>query len=145
MNPRLRITLNLLLPAPLGLVYVYGIAAANDLRQGLPTGIGLHARELAELLAMIFVAYCFAIIPSALFAGGMEYLYRRRNVAPRSRAAVLASTAGGLISGLLIGGFVALDTQSTSDALQTLGMYMTAGGLTGLTIGLIPYAKKKAG
>jgi hypothetical protein len=90
-----RILINLLLPAPIGLAFVYGLAWVNMRRLGFPITLHIPTREDAlEGLAIIIFAYLFAIIPSILFTVAMEWLYRKRGVAPISGKALLYSTFG---------------------------------------------------
>lgn len=96
-----RILINLLLPAPIGLVFVYGLAWVNLRRQGFPMTGHIPTREDArEGLGILIFAYLFAIIPSILFTLAMEWLYKRRSFNPGSGTAVSASTLGGTLSAL---------------------------------------------
>jgi hypothetical protein len=136
-----RILVNLLLPAPIGLVYTFGIIWLSLASRGTLGPISLPTRQsVLEGLAILAVAYLFAILPSILFTVAMEWLYRKKSVAPSSGKALLYSTIGGTVSGAVIS-----MPMYEGDKI-TLIMYPIAGGLTGLTLGtLIKLAETRAG
>jgi hypothetical protein len=132
MNPRTRISLNLLLP---GVIAGGGIGFFMALGAILDNG----GRDIvkAPLLILFIIAYAtaFTILPAAVSTAILEALYRRQGLSPNAPRAVVISAFLGLLSGAAM---VACTMPWRFDTnLPALASYAAIGTVTGTLTGLI--------
>jgi hypothetical protein len=130
-----RILLNLLLPAPVAVLIITGYLIYSEGRSG--------ARLLGILEGMpliLMFAYIVTILPSAIFAGLMECLYRGTGLSPRSATAVIVSMLMGLGMALGTEFLAAGQGLHGSHFLSDLLFLASVGAAVGLAVGLIACA-----
>ncbi len=99
-------------------------------------------------IIVTYVAYFVAIVPSAIFAAAMEWVYRKKGVRPDSLRAVRWSTFGGAFAGF---GISLMLLQPFRSPARLYLMYVALGTVTGLIVGLLvklverQYTKNAAG
>ncbi|MBL9201388.1 MAG: hypothetical protein JNL39_12830 [Opitutaceae bacterium] len=132
MKRRTRFFLHALLPPPLGWICLLAQGWIVDSRRWVASAWG---DILVSLPVVVAYAYCFAIVPSLIYALLMERAYRRGFIMGRGWSLLLSSLLGGIAGAIPILGSAILEPQAFSGkkALE-LSPWPVAGLFTGLLI-----------
>jgi len=129
-----RICLNLLLPSVVAAGILISVGAFSEILD--KKGHMDLAQDAGVALLVLIFSFVYAIIPSAIFMGVMEWLYQTRGLKSSSMKAVGVSTACGALSGLLIATVLAGAARGSDGGL--LGLVLVAlGAVVGLTVGVL--------
>jgi ligand-binding SRPBCC domain-containing protein len=137
-----RICMNLLLPSLVAAGILISVGVFSEVAD--KRGHFDFTQDSGVAALVLLFSYVYAIIPSAIFMGAMEWLYQKKGLRPSSIEAVGASMICGALSGLLIGMFFAEATRGSDSGLLTL-ILVALGAVVGLAVGiLVKLAEERA-
>jgi hypothetical protein len=135
MNPRTRTLLYLLLPPIVAGTLAALLAAAVTLT------VQQNDSDMPPAWSIFIFTYKYAFLPNVLSTAVMEYLYRRRNLPPKSAKALIASTLCWTVTGFVVFSFMTgvtgLLAIFRANNLFALTLFVGLGAVTGLITGLI--------
>ncbi len=137
-----RICMNMLLPSLVAAGILIAVGAFSEITD--KKGHMDVTQDAGVAVLVLIFSYVYAIIPSVIFTGAMEWLYRKKGLRPSSMKAVGASTLCGALSGLLIAIFFAVAARGSDGGLLTL-VLVALGAVVGVAVGvLVKLAEERA-
>jgi len=137
-----RICMNMLLPSLVAAGILIAVGAFSEITD--KKGHMDVTQDAGVAVLILIFSYVYAIIPSVIFTGAMEWLYRKKGLRPSSMKAVGASTLCGALSGLLIAIFFAAAARGSDGGLLTL-VLVALGAVVGVAVGvLVKLAEERA-